>query len=239
MTDGEYPTLTVGTVAEVARTHVLLDLDGTLSASAPGITRSLHAAMVAEGFDPPDLEEMETFVGPPLEVMLPQFGVPIDRVWDVIDRYRVRYDDVGLYETTAYDGVTDMVHTLHDAGLTLAIATSKPEVTAGRIIEHFGWSDRFAVVAGATFDASRRTKTAVIAHALDRLDTVAGPHVVMVGDREHDVHGAQAHDLDCIGVSWGYAPDGELHAAGATWVVNTPADVVALVLGHTAAAVGQ
>lgn len=222
---------------------MLLDLDGTLSASAPGITRSLRAALVAEGFDAPDEAELQAYVGPPFEHVLPQLGVPPERVWDVIGRYRDRYDTVGLFETSAYEGVGDMVATLHDAGRTLALATSKPEVTARRVIEHFGWTERFTVIAGATFDATRRTKAEVITHALAELGIAAGPHVVMVGDREHDVLGALAHGIDCIGVAWGYAPDGELRAAGAAAVADTPAEVVSLVVGsdgeHPTLAVGQ
>lgn len=213
------------------RTHVLLDLDGTLSASAPGITLTLHEALLSEGFDSPGVDALHAFVGPPFEQVLPGLGVPEDRVWSVIDRYRDRYDRVGLFETSSYDGVPEMLDALRDAGVTLAVATSKPEVTATRVIEHFGWTDRFAVIAGATFGAERRTKAAVIEHALDALGTTAGSHVVMVGDREHDVLGARAHGLDCIGVRWGYAPNDELETAGATAVAEHPRDVVSLVLG--------
>ena len=209
-------------------THVLLDLDGTLSASAPGITRSLREALLAEGFDVPSEEELQAVVGPPFEHVLPLLGVPGDRVWAVIDRYRERYDHIGVYETSAYDGVEEMLDELVAAGLVLALATSKPEVTARRVIEHFGWTDRFAVVAGATYEPGRRTKAEVIAHALHGLGIEPGPHVVMVGDREHDVLGARAHGLTCIGVAWGYAIDGELAAAGVSASGDTPADVVAL-----------
>ncbi|MFV0308545.1 MAG: HAD-IA family hydrolase [Desertimonas sp.] len=215
----------------MARTHVLLDLDGTLSASAPGITRTLREALITEGFDAPNEEELLAFVGPPFEQVLPSLGVPSDRVWAVIDRYRDRYDRIGLFETSEYDGITGMLDALRAAEIALAVATSKPEATAVRIVEHFGWSDRFDVVAGATFDADRRTKAAVIEHALAALDTTAGDHVVMVGDREHDVRGALAHGIDCIGVGWGYAPAGELEAAGAIAVADTPADVVDLIIG--------
>ena len=44
---------------------------------------------------------------------------------------------------------------------------------------------------------------------------------LMVGDREHDVHGARENGLDCVGVTWGYAAPGELAAAGAVVVVDT------------------
>ena len=79
-----------------------------------------------------------------------------------------------------------------------------------RILEHFGLADRFGVLAGATFEPGRRTKDEVITHALRQLGVDAGPHVVMVGDRDHDVHGAAVHGIDCIGVLWGYGGAEEL-----------------------------
>jgi phosphoglycolate phosphatase len=218
-----------------AVSHVLLDLDGTLSASAPGITRSLRAALVAEGFDAPSEAELEHVVGPPFEHVLPLLGVPPERVWAVIDRYRQRYDDVGIFETAPFEGVAAMLDELVGAGLVLALATSKPEPAAGRVIEHFGWTSHFAVIAGATYEPGRRTKAEVIAHALAALEVEPGPHVVMVGDREHDVLGARHHGLDCIGVAWGYGSVEELEAAGVGAVGATPADVVDLVVRRTPA----
>ena len=113
--------------------------------------------------------------------------------------------------------------------MVLSLATAKPEETAVRILEHFGLADRFAVLAGATYEPGRRTKDEVITHALHELGIEPGAHVVMVGDRDHDVHGAAVHGIDTIGVLWGYGGAAELTAAGAWSLAATPADVVALV----------
>ena len=102
----------------------------------------------------------------------------------------MHYEAGGLFECELYDGVVEMLDDLLAAGITLSLATAKPEDTAVRIIEHFGLTDRFAVLAGATYEPGRRTKDEVITHALRELAIDPGPHVVMVGDRDHDVHGA-------------------------------------------------
>lgn len=213
------------------RTHVLLDLDGTLSASGPSITSSLHAALVAEGFAAPPVEALVAYVGPPFEHALPRLGVPPARVWDVIAQYRRIYDAGAIFETTAFDGVEEMLRDLVAAGLTLALATSKPETAARRIVEHFGWLDHFTVIGGASAGAERRSKADVIAHALAELATEPGPHVVMVGDRDYDVHGAHEFGIDCIGVAWGYGSADEFAAAGVDATALSPADVTGLVLG--------
>jgi phosphoglycolate phosphatase len=217
-----------------ARTHALVDLDGTITDSFPAITGSLKLALAELGLPIPTDEALRAVVGPPFELGLPLVGVPGDRLWAVIDRYRVHYEAGGLFQCDLYPGVVDMLDDLVAAGTTLSLATAKPEETAVRIVEHFGLADRFDVLAGATYEPGRRTKDEVITHALRELGIDAGPHVVMVGDRDHDVHGARVHGIDCVGVLWGYGGEAELTQAGAWALAAEPSEVVELVVGSDA-----
>ena len=135
-----------------------------------------------------------------------------------------------MFENELYDGIDAMLTEL-GTRYTLALATAKPETTAVRIIEHFGLSQHFTVQAGASdvIGGDRRTKAEVIADALARLSIAAGDHVVMIGDRDHDVDGAKAHGIDCVGVTWGFGSVDELRSAGAIALVDHPADVAATV----------
>lgn len=225
----------------MTRTHVLLDLDGTISDSSLGIARSLQHAFAACGFEPPSDDAVRAVIGPPFEATFPGLGVPTSEIERVVLAYRDRYEDIGLFENAVYPGVAEMLTELADAGYTLAVATAKPEPTAIRIIEHFGFTDHFVLQAGATvaMGSGRRTKAEVITHALGELARMAHGrhlsadshrrHVVMVGDRDHDVEGALHNDIDCIGVSWGFGSHDELHGAGAVAVVDSPAEVVGAV----------
>ena len=130
--------------------------------------------------------------------------------------------------------IIEMLDQLAALGLSLSIATAKPEQTAHPILGYFGISDRFDVRAGATLTTERRTKAQVIDHALGELEIHADPdlgdHVIMVGDRDHDVRGAYHHGMSCIGVTWGYGSVKELLSAGAVALADSPADVVELVM---------
>jgi phosphoglycolate phosphatase len=214
------------------RTHVLLDLDGTLSDSEPGILRSLQWACEVEGFPIPTEAEVRSVIGPPFEIGLPSIGIPDDALERVIDTYRERYATIGAFENTIYDGVIEMLDALAGAGYSLSVATAKPEVTAHPILDYFGITDRFEVRAGATLTGERRTKAQVIDFALRELGIHADPelwdHVIMVGDRDHDVHGAMHHRIPCIGVLWGYGSIEELLSAGAVTLAESPAEVVEL-----------
>jgi phosphoglycolate phosphatase len=220
-------------VTTAERTHVLLDLDGTLSDSEPGIMRSLQWACEQEGFPIPTEEQVRSVIGPPFEIGLPSIGIPDDALVRVIETYRSRYERIGAFENTLYDGIIDMLDAMAALGLSLSVATAKPEQTAHPILDYFGITDRFEVRAGATMTSERRTKAQVIDYALHELGIPVvpeiGDHVIMVGDRDHDVHGALHHGIPCIGVSWGYGSVEELLRAGAVAIADTPSEVVELV----------
>ncbi len=150
----------------------------------------------------------------------------------VINRYRERYKTIGAFENTLYDGILEMLDDMAARGWSLSIATAKPEQTAHPILDYFGISERFDVRAGASLTSDRRTKAQVIAHALRELEIQADPdlgdHVIMIGDRDHDVHGAMHHGIACIGVTWGYGSIEELLRAGAVALADSPADVADL-----------
>jgi phosphoglycolate phosphatase len=206
--------------------HVLFDLDGTLSDSAPGILGSLRYAFAANGLEPLDAHTERDILGPPFYESLPPLIGGEERLPAVIDAYRRHYGDGGMFDTSAYAGVRDVAEYLHGAGVTLAVATSKPESYAIPIVEHLGLTRFFATIGGDELDGSLRTKALVIEKVLGRLGVEPSADVVMVGDRAHDVIGARAHGLRCIGAGWGYGMPGELEKAGADPVCAAPADLL-------------
>ncbi|WP_166845167.1 HAD hydrolase-like protein [Isoptericola sp. BMS4] len=217
---------------------VLLDLDGTLMDSAPGIVAGVRHAYATLGVPVPDDATLRSFVGPPITDSFPAHGVPPERVDEAVRAYREVYASGGMYDNRVFDGVPEALRALRDAGCGLAVATSKPEVYARPICDRFGLSALVDAVFGAPVDEATSTKADVVAKALAALgrppspvDAADGP-VIMVGDREHDVHGAAAHGIACLGVTWGYAGDGELTAAGAVALVDDVADLAGAVLAR-------
>lgn len=214
---------------------VLLDLDGTLTDAGPGIVNCIRYALDDMGVEHPDDATMRTFLGPPLaDTFGRHFGMTDDQVAYAIDKYRERYHDVGLFENAVYDGIPELLQQLTDAGVVLAVATSKPTYSATRILEHFELDQYLAFIGGADLAGVRHDKAAVIDHTLEELNALgrldAGARMVMVGDREHDVHGARAHGIDTIGVLWGYGSEQELLGAGAVSLAHTPPALAELLI---------
>ena len=206
---------------------VLLDLAGTLTDAGPGILNCIKYALDDMGIEHPDDDAMRTFLGPPLaDTFGRHFAMSDEQIEYAIAKYRERYHDVGLFENAVYDGIPELMQQLTSTGRTLAIATSKPTYSATRILEHFDLAQYMTFIGGADLAGTRHNKASVIQHTLDelramnRLDPDA--KLVMIGDREHDVHGARAHDIDTIGVLWGYGSQEELIEAGAVQLAEAP-----------------
>jgi phosphoglycolate phosphatase len=197
---------------------ILWDLDGTLTDPKPGITRSVQHALRELGVEVADADTLTPYIGPPLrEGFARHHGIPEHQLEDAVLHYRARFTDVGLYENAVIDGVPELLARLRADGRRMAIATAKPEAQALLVLEHFGLLELFDVVGAATLDTTRITKDDVIEYTLELLgisdDAPARAATVMIGDREHDILGGQAHGLATIAVTWGYAADGELEAA--------------------------
>ena len=190
------------TAADTRPELVIFDLDGTLTDSAPGVVASFTHALAAVGAEVPPGDLAGLVVGPPMHHTLATLGLGA-RADEAIAAYRADYTARGWAINSLYDGVGELLTDLRRAGVRLAVATSKVEATARRILEHFGIAEHFEVIAGASPDGSRAAKAEVIAHALDQLRPLP-QRVVMIGDRSHDVDGAAAHGLNTMVVGWGY-----------------------------------
>ena len=205
---------------------VLFDLDGTLTDPGIGITNSVRYALERYGIAVADRRELYCFIGPPLrESFEKYYGFSEKQAREAVACYREYFAQTGLLENKVYDGIESLLQQLRAAGKTLLVATSKPEVFARRILEHFGLDGYFDFIAGATLDETRVRKADVIAYALDSCGVTDLAQAVMVGDREQDVLGARAMGIDCIGVLFGYGSREELEQAGARYLAETVEDI--------------
>lgn len=202
---------------------VLFDLDGTLTDSAPGIVASFRHALTEIGAEIPDGDLVGRIVGPPMARTLHSMGLG-EQADAAIAAYRADYTTRGWSMNSVFDGIEALLTDLQAGGVRLAVATSKAETSARRILEHFGLDGFFEVIAGASPDGSRAEKADVVAHALRQLEPLPD-RVLMVGDRRHDVEGAAAHGIDAVVVGWGY---GQADFDGADLVATRVADMAAL-----------
>ena len=212
---------------------ILLDLDGTLVDSAPGILNSCRAALWALGHECPPLDA-SGLIGPPIEEIMGALlsHYDDDRVEEGVAAYRADYGERGLFGSQPYAGVRDALVVLHETGARLLIVTSKRRRFALRILEHVGLLNFFDSVYGSEDGGALDQKPELIAHVVAQR-ALERDLCLMVGDRRHDIAGAKANGVQSLGVLWGYGTREELLDAGANRLVECPADLPAAVLETT------
>lgn len=201
---------------------ILFDLDGTLTDPGEGITNSVAYALRKLGQTPPPRAELEAYIGPPLAGSFEQrAGLDRNTAELAVEYYREYFGVKGIFENELYGGIDNMLAALKAAGATISLATSKPTVYAKQIIEHFGIAKYFDAVAGSELDGRRVKKAEVIDYALELLGVSDRGSVIMVGDREHDIIGANKCGVASVGVTYGYGSHEELTASGASHIVDS------------------
>jgi phosphoglycolate phosphatase len=214
---------------------ILFDLDGTITDSAPGITEQLAKTLAFMGLPVPSPAHLLEYVGPPiLDSFRDLAGMDDDAQQRALAHYRAGYAGGGVFDSTVYPGVPEVLRAIRDAGIPLSLATSKPESQARRVLDHYGLTGFFTEICGASEDEVRSAKADVIEEALRRLRAAGVDlgRVVMVGDREHDVLGAASHGIPTIMVGWGYGSPAE--QAGTIAVVDTAAELESLLVPEAA-----
>lgn len=211
--------------------NILFDLDGTLTDPGLGITNSVAYSLSKLEIDVPDRESLYKFIGPPLINSYMEFyGFNEEKADLGVKYYREYFSAKGIYENKVYPGIESLLRSLKSVEKSLILATSKPEVFAVRIMEHFNLIQYFDFVCGSTLDKSRNTKADVIAYALKSADISLRDECIMVGDREHDIIGAKRNKIKSIGVLYGYGTKDELINSGADHIADTVPDLQKLLL---------
>ncbi len=213
--------------------YIFFDLDGTLTDPREGITRSVQYALAKMGIEEPDLTKLEVFIGPPLvDSFMEYYGFTLDEARQGTEYYRENFSVCGWCQNKLFDGVKKMLTDLKEHGRVIAIASSKPEYFVEKILAYFEIDGLFDYVCGGSMDESRTRKDQVIEELLKRMNLSGSEKkkILMVGDRRHDVEGAAVFGIPCLGLSMGFAAEGELIQAGAAAVVDSVEGITEYIL---------
>lgn len=215
----------------IIKKYILFDLDGTVTDPMIGITKSVQYALNKFDIEVEDLNELCKFIGPPLKDSFMNFyNFTEEDALNAITYYREYFSTKGLYENTVYENFEDMLISLKEKNKSLIIATSKPTVFAEKILEHFNLKKYFDFIAGSNLDNTRTKKADVISYALEQQGITEVSEIIMIGDREHDVIGAKALNIESIGVLHGYGSYDELSNSGANYIVKDVKELHSLLI---------
>lgn len=205
--------------------YILFDLDGTLTNPKEGITKCVQHALRYFGIER-ECDELVSFIGPPLKEQFMKYAsLSEEDGVKAVEIYRRRFAPIGIFENEIYEGILPMLEELKKQGKVLALATSKPAVFAEKIVDKYGIAPFLSHLEGSELDGRNTDKALVIKNAMEALGANRD-NTVMVGDRIHDCEGAAKNQIECIGVSYGYAADGELEKGGAVKIAGSPGELL-------------
>ncbi|MEW9673042.1 HAD family hydrolase [Ammoniphilus sp. 3BR4] len=201
---------------------ILFDLDGTLSDSKEGITKSIQYALQKMNMAAPDLNMLQCFLGPAIQVSFAKYyGLDREKTERATSYYRERFKDKGMFENKLFPGIPELLKELKEHQKILVVATSKPTVFAEQILEYFSIDKYFDLIVGSHLDGTRTSKTEIIQFIFDKLKEHKRDGFIMIGDRKYDIIGANNTGIDSIGVTYGYGSLEELKHYNPTFIANS------------------
>lgn len=181
---------------------IVFDWDGTLLDSTNVIVSSIQGAARDMGLPQPSVENARHVIGlglsEALEYLFP--GVSSQQVGTLIDRYRHHYSVYGQ-NISPFEGITEIVETLHAEDFLLAVATGKSRTELNKALESSGL--------GVYFHASRcadetfsKPHPAMLLELMEQFGVEAG-RTLMIGDTTHDLQMAINAEVAGLGVAYG------------------------------------
>jgi phosphoglycolate phosphatase len=205
--------------------NILFDLDGTLTDSRLGITKSIQYALGKLGKPVPAVGDLLWCIGPDLRESFKKILKSDDDTAETaVTFYREYYKEKGKFENEVYSGIPEVLEELNEQGLNLFVVTSKPYVFAIEIVTHFELLRFFKGVYGSELGGKFVDKGELIAHML-RAEKISAGESVMVGDNSNDIIGAKGNGVCSIGVTYGYGTREELIESGADFIVDSPEEI--------------
>ena len=208
---------------------VLFDLDGTLLDSIPLILESFHHTLRAFAFPPRPDAELLRGVGTPLATQLALWArdaAELDAMVAAYREYNLRHHDDRV---RAFPGVVETVSALRAAGVRIGVVTSKGRSTAFRGLRAAGLEDAVEAAVCAEDVTRAKPHREPVDRAIALLGAVAEA-TLFIGDSLHDLHAGRAAAVPTGAALWGPFPADELAAGQPTHWLDSPEQILRLVL---------
>lgn len=211
--------------------HILFDLDGTLTNPRLGIGNSLKYALNQLQIDGYSDQLLERFIGPPLQDGFKNlFGLNERNTQLAVEHFRTYFGEKGLYENEPFPGITELLEELHFSGRKVFVVTSKLEKYAWMIIRHFGFDPYIDDLIGAEATGKHSGKGQLIGQLMERNRIHPSYSVVMIGDTHYDMIGAKDNEISGVAVGYGFGTTETLRSCNPDYMVGSVDELSELLL---------
>ena len=214
--------------------HVIFDLDGTLLNTIEDLADASNWVCRNHGWPTHSVEEYKYFVGNGMTQLVLRFSPPEwhspEGLAIILREFMTYYDAHKADKTAAYAGMPEAVARMKEAGVSLAVLSNKADQMAGPVVEHY-YPGLFPLVQGALDGVPTKPDPTLLHKLMGRMGATKAD-TLFVGDSNVDIKTAKNGGLTSCGVLWGFRTREELEEEGASIIVETPQELVQVVLGH-------
>lgn len=208
---------------------VVFDLDGTLLDTLDDLMDSCNYALSTIGAPPRTWAEIRRFVGNGIRNLMLQ-AVPdgeanpkFEQAYETMQTWYKAHNQI---KTAPYPGVQQLIRTLSQQGVPMAVVSNKPDSSVQMLVQQ--WFPEITFGLGEKEGLRRKPERDMVDYALAQLGQT-GKRAVYVGDSEVDLATAANAGLDCISVTWGFRDRGLLEKRGAMRFADTTEELLELI----------
>lgn len=188
---------------------LLFDLDGTLADTKPDLHAAMNFVLQKHNLSPVPDDAITNMIGGGARMILQRGLEANGETWDdakldaATEEFVLWYDQNIDGHTVIYPNLMPILDAAKAAKIPMAVVTNKRESLAAKLLFRLGLHGYFDVLIGGDTLPRRKPDPDTIDEALRQLGCAAD-EAIMVGDSEADSGGAQAANVACICVSFGY-----------------------------------
>lgn len=207
---------------------IIFDLDGTLLNTIEDLANACNYALTTLGYKTHEVEKYKTFVGNGryklVERMLPEDRRDMENIEKALKLFDTYYEKHMIDMTKPYDGIMEMLDSLINIGINIAVVSNKPHEFTTEVVKNY-FGDRFKVVYGHKKNTKEKPDPWAVLEVIEEFN-VNKDECLYIGDSEIDINTAKNAGVKSVGVEWGFRGKGELEAAGANYIVNKPEQIL-------------
>lgn len=207
---------------------IIFDLDGTLLNTIEDLANACNYALTTLGYKTHEVEKYKTFVGNGryklVERMLPEDRRDMENIEKALKLFDTYYEKHMIDMTKPYDGIMEMLDSLINRGINIAVVSNKPHEFTTEVVKNY-FGDRFKVVYGHKKNTKEKPDPWAVLEVIEEFN-VNKDECLYIGDSEIDINTAKNAGVKSVGVEWGFRGKGELEAAGANYIVNKPEQIL-------------
>lgn len=216
---------------------LIFDLDGTLLDTRSDIADACNYALRMCGYPERHLDEYNMLVGRGIMNLfrgaLPVEARDEETVMKMKGYFVPYYNEHIDNHTRPYEGIPEMMDSLKEAGIHIAIASNKYQAGTELLVKKYFSHMNFSCILGQRDGKPIKPDPGIITEAMESVPGITIDEVVYCGDSDVDMQTGINADVRTIGVTWGFRTIEELSAYKPWLLVENPAEIACAVIRYS------